>query len=169
MAFRASLMVDASRERIHRCAKLNSSPSNIDGSNSWRAVIIRQVHKNKTRRIPELINEILVAGNPIFGQFDVATHGGHGCQSKPESIGAVFLHDVERVDDVPFRFGHLLPFFVAHQCMNVNVPKRDIIHELEPHHDHPRHPEKQNIETRDQGGGRVEALEIVRLMRPAEG
>src|SRR5262249_760740 len=62
-----------------------------------------------------------------------------------------------------------LVFFVAHQCVNVNITKRDIIHELEPHHNHPCHPEEQNIETGDQGGGRVEALEIVRLMRPAKG
>src|SRR5581483_11092006 len=72
------------------------------------------------------------------------------------------------VDDIALRLRHLLPFLIADQRMDVDVAERHVAHELEAHHDHARDPEEKDIEAGDEHRRRIEALQIFRLLRPAE-
>src|SRR5947199_4119813 len=75
------------------------------------------------------------------------------------------LNDLQRIDYVPLRLRHLLPLSVAHQRMNVTLPEGHAViflvapaaglldprillvsfHEVAAEHNHPCHPEKQNL------------------------
>ena len=56
---------------------------------------------------------------------------------------------------------------VADQGVDVDVLEGHLVHELEPHHDHPGHPEEDDVEPRDHQRGRVEVFELRCLVRPA--
>ncbi len=46
--------------------------------------------------------------------------------------------------------------------------ERDLLHEMETHHHHAGDPEEDDVEAGDQHRGRIEALQLRRLVRPAE-
>src|SRR6185503_14570724 len=101
------------------------------------AIQIRRIYLHKASSVPKLVNKVLIPGNPVGGELDIAAHSSHSRQCEAKSIGAVLMHHIEGIDDIAFRFGHFLSLLVAHQRMNVDVMEWDIAHELEPHHDHP--------------------------------
>ena len=74
---------------------------------------------------------------------------------------------VDRVEHVALGFRHLLTLGVAHQAMDVDFVERDIVHELQAHHDHAGHP-KDDVETGDQHAGRIELLQAIGLLGPAQ-
>ena len=53
--------------------------------------------------------------------------------------------------------------------MHVNLPEWHVAHELQAHHDHPRDPEEQDVEPGHQHRARIEALQLRRFLRPAQG
>ena len=57
---------------------------------------------------------------------------------------------------------------VADQAVQVDRLERDLAGELQPVHDHARHPEEQDVVAGLHHGGRVEILVVGRLFRPAE-
>ena len=126
------------------------------------------VHLAEPRRVPELGDEIAVAFDPAFREADVAALGGKGGEREAERIGAEFIDQFQRVDDVALGFRHLLALFVAHQGMDVDRMERHLVHEMQAHH-HPGDPEKDDVETGNQHVGRVIALKLGRFARPAEG
>ena len=50
--------------------------------------------------------------------------------------------------------------------MHVDIFKRDITHEMDAHHHHASHPEKQDVESGYQHGGRVKGFQQGGLFRP---
>ncbi len=64
---------------------------------------------------------------------------------------------------------------VTHQAMDVDGLERNlrravlILHQVHGQHDHPGDPEENDVETGHQHVGRVEGLEEVGLLRPAQG
>ncbi len=47
---------------------------------------------------------------------------------------------------------HFLPLFVPDERVDVHVPEGNVIHELQSHHDHARHPEEDDVESGDEKG-----------------
>ncbi|MNH03251.1 hypothetical protein D3C79_625080 [compost metagenome] len=85
------------------------------------------------------------------------------------------VNHVQRIDDVAFRLGHLLPFVVADQAGHVDRLERDlrlavfVLHEVHGQHDHARNPEEDDVEAADHHAGRVEGFQRVGLLWPAQG
>jgi hypothetical protein len=128
-----------------------------------------KVHKGETARIPEFVDEVSVPLDPLLGEANVSSLGGEGSQGKAEGIGAVAVHDDERIDDVPPRLTHLLPFCIPDEGMNVHFPERHRPHDVEAHHHHTGNPKKENVEGGDEGGSGVKTLELRRLLGPSHG
>src|SRR5262249_2180774 len=84
-------------------------------------------------------------------------------------VGAVLLGDHQRVDDVAFGLGHLLPLGVANQTVDVDLAEGNIVHELEAHDNHAGDPEENNIEAGEQQSRRGVDSEVFALTRPAHG
>jgi hypothetical protein len=79
------------------------------------------------------------------------------------------VDEIDGVEHVALGLGHLVALGVAHQAVDVDVAEGHLVHELEPHHDHPGDPEEDDVEAGDQHRGGVEGLEPLRVLRPAEG
>ena len=109
-----------------------------------------QVHEGEAAGVPDLVGEVAVAGDALLGEAHVPAHGGEGGQGKTEGVGAVFIHEFQGIDDVALGLAHLLAFRVPHQGVDVDLPEGDFPHEVNPHHHHPGHPEKEDVEGGDQ-------------------
>ena len=76
-----------------------------------------------------------------------------------QRVGAVAAHDVQRVDAVAERLGHLAMLGVAHGAVQVHrVERRLLPMNAYAGHDHPRDPEEQDLGRGDEHVGRVERL-----------
>ena len=69
---------------------------------------------------------------------------------------------------LPLDFDIFWPALVAHQGVDVDGAERHIAHEVQAHHHHAGDPEEDDVEAGDQHVGRVVALQLRRLLRPAE-
>ena len=79
------------------------------------------------------------------------------------------VDQIDGVEHVALGLGHLVAVGVAHQAVDVDVPKGHVTHELEPHHDHPGDPEEDDVEAGDQDRGGVEGAQALGVLRPAQG
>ena len=127
------------------------------------------MHQREAGRVPEFVDEMAVAFHPLFAHLHVAPLGGEGGQGETEGVGAVLFDDVERIDDVALGLAHLLPLFVAHQGVHVDVGEGDLLHEVDAHHHHAGDPEKKDVEAGHQHRRGIVGLEQRRLVRPAHG
>jgi hypothetical protein len=75
---------------------------------------------------------------------------------------------VDGVEHVALRLRHLLTFGIADQAVDVDLVERHLVHELQPHHDHPGDPEEDDVEAGDQHVGRIELAQAIGLIGPAE-
>ena len=79
------------------------------------------------------------------------------------------VDQVDRVEHIALRLGHLVAVAVAHQAVHVDLVKGHLaVPELEPHHDHARDPEEDDIEAGHQHAGGVEIPEAFALFGPAQ-
>ena len=78
------------------------------------------------------------------------------------------LDDVQGVDDVPERLGHLPAVRVPHHGVQVHLLERNLPGELHAHHHHARHPEEHDVVAGFQQRRRVELGEVGALVRPPE-
>ena len=84
-------------------------------------------------------------------------------------FGGDAVDQVERVQTVAARLGHLGAARVAHHAVDVDLAERHLAGELERHHDHPRNPEEDDVVAGEQHVGGMERGELRRPLRPAQG
>ena len=53
--------------------------------------------------------------------------------------------------------------------MNIDRVERHFLHEMQRHHDHPRDPKEDDVKAGDQYRCRVERLQVISVIWPAEG
>ena len=127
------------------------------------------VHLGVARRVPQLGGEVAVTLDAVLRHLDVATLGRQRGQGEAQGVGAVFVDQLQRVDDVALGLRHLLPVLVAHQGMDVDGAERHVAHEMDAQHHHAGDPEEDDIEAGDQHVAGIIAFQFRRLLRPAEG
>ena len=130
-------------------------------------LVVSEVHQREPGRVPDLVDELPIAGHPPFRERDVHPGRRHRGQREPERVGPDLVHHLERIDDVPLRLGHLLAALVAHESGDVDVAERDVAGELHAGHDHPRDPEEDDVERRQHQVRRVVSEDVVGPVRPA--
>ena len=86
-----------------------------------------------------------------------------------EALGGDAVHDVQRVQAVALRLGHLRAFGIAHHAVDVDLAERHLAGEAQGHHDHAGDPEEDDVVAGHQHAGGVEGVQFRRLLRPAEG
>ena len=72
-----------------------------------------------------------------------------------DSIGAIFLDEIERVRTVSESLAHFPAYLVPHDTCEVYVAERNVLHELISRHYHPRHPEEYDVRTGHEVIGRI--------------
>ncbi len=78
------------------------------------------------------------------------------------------LDEIERVDDVALHLAHLLAGLVDDEPVEQDAPERRLAHEVQAEHHHARDPEEEDVVAGLEIAGRVELLERVGGLGPAE-
>ena len=78
------------------------------------------------------------------------------------------VDQVQGIEDVTFRFRHLLAFLVADQAVDIDFVERDITHKLDAHHDHSGNPKENDVEAGNKDVARVEVLKCFGFLGPAK-
>ena len=107
-------------------------------------------HLDEPAGVPELVRERPIAVHPLGRQWDVVPRGGQHRHREAHGVGPVPALYLVGIHGVPLRLRHLLPGGVAHEAVDVDLPERDLVHELQAEHHHPRDPEEDDVEPRDQ-------------------
>ena len=94
-------------------------------------------------------------------------HAGGAFADQALQVDAV--DQVDRVYHVALGLRHLLAFGIAHQAVHIHRVKRHLLAKMQGHHDHPGHPEENDIEAGDEYRGRVEGRQLGCFPRPAQG
>ena len=135
--------------------------------------VLAQRRQQQAADVPELVGEVPPRGErrlEVIGvEDDVGPHRQPAGDREAQGVGAELPHDLERVDAVAERLRHLDVMRVAHRAVQVDRVERHAPHEVEPRHDHPRHPEEDDLGSGDQDVGGVVAREVGGLLRPAQG
>ena len=106
----------------------------------------RAVHLGKARGVPELGGEVARALDPRRRQPQAAgLRGRHRRHGEAQRIGAVFVDQLQGVDDVALGLRHLLALLVRHQPVQVDGAERHLLHEVHAHHHHAGDPEEQDV------------------------
>ena len=129
-------------------------------------------HEGETPRIPELVGKVSPGRKRGFQIFvvkmDVGSYPAHREHRPPKGIGAKPVHNLQRVNAVTQRLGHLPPLRIPHGSMKEDVPEGGLALEGVPRHDHAGNPKEEDLRRCNQGVPRVEGLEVVGLFGPTE-
>ena len=69
------------------------------------------------------------------------------------------VDEIQGIKYVALGLRHLLSILITNQAVNIDFMERHIVHEFQAHHDHPRNPEKNDVEAGNQDVARIEGLE----------
>ena len=121
-----------------------------------------------TCRIPELRAEVAVALDPLHVELQHPAERGHRRIGEAQRVGTVFVDDLERVDHIAERLGHLLALGVAHQPVQIDCAEGHLTHDRQLHHHHPRDPEEQDVLPGHKDRGREIALQFRGVVGPSQ-
>ena len=126
------------------------------------------IHFAKPRRIPDFGGKGPIAFHPLPAKFDISPRACQGAEREAHRIRAIGIQQFQGINAVAARFGHFLPFFIAHQAMDANgLEGNPPIHEMNAHHHHSGDPEKDDIRSRDQNIAGIVFRKLRRFFRPA--
>lgn len=77
--------------------------------------------------------------------------------------------DIERVNDISETLAHFPAVRITDQTVAVHLLEGNLPSHFQAEHNHAGNPEEKNIPSSLQDGGGIQGLEIVRLLRPAQG
>ena len=136
---------------------------------SWNCV--QRLHRfsanfrqQKPSDVPQLRKKVAARRKALFqvGRIEQHIHAQpHPGDHRPsQSISAVQLHHVHRIDAVAKRLRHLHMIHVAHRAVQIHGVVRRLAHEMQARHDHARDPEEQDLGRRNQHIAGIKCLEI---------
>ena len=128
-----------------------------------------EVHHHEARCVPELVGKVAHGAALLNVKAHVVAGAVARDEVEAQSVGAVGIGHLERVDAVSERLGHLAALIVADQTVDEHRRERDVLHLLEAGEDHARDPEEDDVVARDHDARGIPELQVLRVfIRPAE-
>ena len=127
----------------------------------------RAVHLQQPRRVPQLGDEAAISLHPLRAELHVPPRAGQRADGEAQCVGPKAVDQRQRVDDVAAGLAHLLPAFVTHQAMDHDLAERHVAAEVQPHHQHPGHPEEDDVEPGHQHVAGIVARQLGRRLGPS--
>ena len=85
-----------------------------------------EVHQHEPARVPDLVGEVAAGEQLVLGELDVLVAGDLQHEAEAHAVGAVVLHEVERVDAGAERLAHPLALGVEDRGVDDDVLERDL-------------------------------------------
>ena len=92
-------------------------------------------------------------------QTHVLRFPGQRRDREANSIGAVLLNQLQRINAVAFGLGHCLAKSIQNLRMDVDMLKRHVTHVVEPREHHSRNPQRDNVAGGNEDRAGVEEVE----------
>ena len=127
-----------------------------------------QVHKNKTRSIPDLICEVTTGLYTLPVKTHIISRCVTGHQRKTKCISAILVNDFKRINTVSKGFTHLAALGISYQSMDQYMVERSLSCLLKSREYHTDNPEENNIISGYQHICRIEVLQFWCLVWPAK-
>ena len=118
--------------------------------------------------VPHLVHEVPACSQLACVDAHVVAGGVARDEGEAKGVGAVFFHGIDGVRDVASGLAHLGPLLVPDEAMKVHVLKGYVTRVLQPHHNHPGHPEKEDVVAGFHHSCGMEIPEILGVVRPAK-
>ena len=118
----------------------------------------RLVHSpalDEPESIPYLIAEVASLLAQCFVEEDVVACRGREHHPHADSVSAEFVDEIQRIRRVAQRLGHLASYLVTDNAGEIDILKRFVAHVLIACHNHPRHPEEDDVRAGHEVGGRI--------------
>ena len=131
--------------------------------------VLGQVHHHEAGGVPQLVGEVAAGLDLLVGEAHVVAGGGTQNQGQAQGVGAVLGDDLQRVDAVAQTLGHLAALGIAHQAVDQYGVEGGLAGVLQAGEDHAAHPEGDDVVAGDQGVGGIEVIQVLGLVRPAQG
>ena len=128
---------------------------------------VLQIHEHEARGVPQLVREISRRFDALPVEAHVVARRVARNEHEAQGVRTVLVDDLDGIDAVAERLRHLAPLAVAHETVDEYVAERDVLAELQAHHDHACDPEEDDVIARHENARRVELLELGRLLGPA--
>ena len=154
-------------------------PGVLDRRRARLGQLLGRAQQHEPRGVPELVGELAALGDLVLVEADVL-RGGHREQAEAHRVGAVggelaalledgraraALDQRQRVDPGAERLRHPAAVGRLDDRVQVDVGERDVARELDPEHDHPGHPQEEDLAARREDVGRVEGAQLRRCPR----
>src|SRR5215210_8164812 len=118
-----------------------------------------RIEQTKPRGVPDLVCKISIRLDLLVIPTNVSA--AHLCERQSGCVYAKLVEHVDRIHSIHLRLRHALALAVEDCSGDENVGKRLLAHKLCPHHHHARHPEEDDVASRDQDRSRIKSLQIV--------
>ena len=127
-----------------------------------------EIHLDESGGIPDLICEVsrILYLGPVESHIiarSIACHEG-----KPQGICAVLVDDIERIDTIAKGLAHLAALVITHKSVDQHMMERNLTCLLDSREYHSDDPEEDDIISCHEDICRIEILEVLCLLRPAE-
>ena len=127
-----------------------------------------EIHQYESCRIPDLICKV----SGILHTLEIKAHvisGSIACnQCQTQSVRTVLFNDLQRIDTISERLGHLAALVVTDQSVDQHVLERALPCLLQSGEHHADDPEEDDIVTGHQHICRIEIFQFRRLVRPSQ-
>ena len=137
-----------------------------------------EVHQDEPGGVPDLVAEVPAGLGDGGVLHDVVHHVGVEAnvlgaaaleeQAEPGGVGAVLFDQFHRVDAGAEGLAHAPSVLRLHGGVDEHGPEGGLVLELHGGHDHPRHPEVEDVASGDHQVRGVEVAQVLGLLRPAE-
>ena len=121
-------------------------------------IVAFHVHQSETGSVPDLVSKVTGCLYTLPVETHIVARGVAGNQHEAQGISAVLVNNLQRVDAVAQRFGHLAALAVANQTMDEYLVERNLMHEFHTHNQHTCNPEEDDIVTGYKYACRIELL-----------
>ena len=105
----------------------------------------------------------------LYWHPNILGFGTQPNQSKSQGVRAEFVDHIQRIDSVPFAFGHGLAIAIKDFRMDENFAERNFADVVESHEYHACDPQRDDISGSNESACRIKVLQVSRLFGPAQG